>query len=526
MRLSALVAALPPELTPGRGVHADADDPVVRGVCYDSRAVAPGDAFFALRGAEVDGHDYLPQALELGAAVVFVEEIPAGLDLRGRPAVVVPDARRALAQVARHFFGAPADELFLVGVTGTNGKTSTSYLVESIFAEAGRRVGLIGTVGVRYADVWQRAMNTTPESLDIQRALREMRTAGVDTVVMEVSSHGLELGRVAGCDFRVAAFTNLTQDHLDFHGSMDAYRDSKLRLFRDHLLPSGSAVVNLDDPAACAFTEAARERGVRCIGVSRGESEGALVALEHADVRLDGTTARLRVPGSVLELELPLIGDFNLENLLVACAIATAAEIPAEAIARGVATCPQVPGRIQRVAWDETSAPAVLVDYAHTPDAVDKLLATLRPLAGGRLIAVFGCGGDRDRAKRPMMAEAVARHADRVVATSDNPRTEDPELILDDVEQGLSRLTRVDTAAFDAAEGGYLRQPDRRAAIATAIGIARPEDTVVIAGKGHEDYQIIGRERLPFSDMDEAKRALREAASRGAHASSLPAEPR
>jgi len=510
MRLSALLDQLKGELAPVRLIApADGGDPVIGGLTYDSRNVAPGDAFFALRGAAVDGHDYLEQALELGAEALFVEELPPALSLRGRSAVVVPDTRRALAPVARHFFGAPAEELCLIGVTGTNGKTSTTYLVESMFAADGRAVGLIGTIEIRYAGERRRAQNTTPESLDLQRALRDMRTRGIDVSVMEVSSHGLELGRVAGCRFAIAAFTNLTQDHLDFHGDMQAYRDSKLRLVNHHLAPDGTAVVNLDDPSADGFVRAAAARGARCIGVARSPREGAEVVLEASEVGLDGTRARVRLPDGVLDLELPLVGDFNLENLLVACGIAVAAGVAPEAIARGAARCPQVPGRAERVGAELSTAPTVIVDYAHTPDAVDKLLATMRPLCRGRLIVVFGCGGDRDRAKRPLMAEAVARHADRIVLTSDNPRTEDPERILDDVEGGLSGRKRVDARAFVSAERSYLRMSDRREAIAAAIRAARVEDMVVIAGKGHEDYQIIGRERLPFSDAGEALRALR-----------------
>lgn len=510
MRLSALVAQLPDELAPLRRIGPDdGSDPVIGGVTYDSRAVAPGDAFFALRGAEVDGHDYLEQALQLGAGALFVEALPPELSLRGQAAVVVPDTRRALAPVARHFFGAPADELCLIGVTGTNGKTTTTYLVESMLAAAGRSVGLIGTIEIRYAGERRRAQNTTPESLDLQRSLRDMRTHGVEVGVMEVSSHGLELGRVAGCRFAIAAFTNLTQDHLDFHGTMPAYLDSKLRLFRDYLAEDGVAVVNLDDPAASAFMEIGAARGLRCIGVARSDRPDAQVVLEAGEVSLDGTRARVRLPSGPLDLALPLVGDFNLENLLVACGVAVAAGLPLEVIARGVADCPQVPGRAERVGAEVAGAPTVIVDYAHTPDAVDKLLATVRPLCRGRLIAVFGCGGDRDRAKRPLMAEAVARHADRIVATSDNPRTEDPERILDDVERGLGERKRVDPDAFEASERSYVRIADRREAIITAIRNASPRDTVVIAGKGHEDYQIIGRERLPFSDGAEALRALR-----------------
>jgi UDP-N-acetylmuramoyl-L-alanyl-D-glutamate--2,6-diaminopimelate ligase len=512
MRLSALLAALPPELAPTSIEPGAERDPVVRGIATDSRDVSPGDVFFALRGTSVDGHDYLPQALALGASAVFVEALPAGLDLRGACAVVVPHARRALAPVAVRFFGSPAEELFLVGVTGTNGKTSTTYLVESILGAAGRKVGVIGTVEVRYAGERRRTPNTTPESLDLQRTLRDMRTRGVDACVMEVSSHGLELGRVEGCRYDVAAFTNLTQDHLDFHADMDRYREAKLRLFRDYLAEGAGAVVNLEDPSAEAFCEAARRSGARLVRVTRDASRDAEVRLASAEVSLTGTRAQVLLPGGPLDLALPLVGDFNLENLLVACGVAQAAGVAPAAIAAGVAACPQVPGRVERVKWDGAGAPTVFIDYAHTPDAVEKLLRALRPLCRGQLIAVFGCGGDRDAGKRPLMARAVARYADRVIATSDNPRTEDPERILDQVEAGLSSLPKLAPEAL-ATTRGYARIADRRAAIEAAVRVAREDDTVVIAGKGHEDYQIVGRERLPFHDGEEARRALRRRAA-------------
>jgi UDP-N-acetylmuramoyl-L-alanyl-D-glutamate--2,6-diaminopimelate ligase len=508
MRLSELIAALPAGLAPTRSTEGTDPDPLIRGITYDSRQVAPGDLFFALPGAVFDGHAYLAQALDLGAAAVVLEDIPEGLSLRGRSAVVVPDARRALGPIANRFYGAPANELRLVGVTGTNGKTSTTYLLESILAVQGRNVGLIGTVEVRFGNERRRATNTTPESLDLQKTLRDMRTHGVDTCVMEVSSHGLELGRVSGCEFGVAAFTNLTQDHLDFHGDMATYRDAKRRLFGEHLARGGTAVLNLDDPAAAEFARSARARGARCLGVSR-KDPNADVRLVSADIAIEGTRATLALPDGTLEVELPLLGDFNLENLLVAVGMAVALDVPHDAIAAGVAQCPQVPGRAERIGADIPGAPTVLVDYAHTPDAVDKLLATLRPLAAEKLVTVFGCGGDRDRAKRSPMAEAVRRHADRIVATSDNPRTEDPERILDDVESGFEGLPRLDREAFAAGRPGFLRLVDRREAIEAAIEVAGPNDTVVIAGKGHEDYQIIGREKLPFSDPDEALRVLR-----------------
>jgi UDP-N-acetylmuramoyl-L-alanyl-D-glutamate--2,6-diaminopimelate ligase len=510
MRLSALLAALPPELL----AAAPEGDVVIRGLGYDSRAVAAGDLFFALRGASADGHQFLAQALALGAAALVVEELPPGLDLRGRPVVVVRDSRRALAPIARHFYGDPAGELTLVGVTGTNGKTSVTFLSESILARADRRVGLIGTVEIRYPGERQRSTNTTPESLDLQRTLRAMRTQGVEAVVMEVSSHGLALGRVAGCRFRVGAFTNLTQDHLDFHGTMERYRDAKALLFERHLAPDGAAVLNADDPASAVFEKAARAAGARVVRVSRDPRSGAEVALLAADVRMDGSQLRVALPSGPLELACPLVGDFNVENALVACGIAVALGAGPEAIARGVAACPQVPGRVERIEAEAPDAPTVLVDYAHTPDAVEKLLRTLRPLTRGRLITVFGCGGDRDRGKRPLMAEAVARFSDRVLATSDNPRSEDPERILADVDRGLGKLERVSPERLGQTERSYSLLADRRRAIEVAIAIARPEDTVVIAGKGHEDYQIVGRERLPFSDPQEARRALRRRAAR------------
>jgi len=517
MRLSELIAALPPDRAPLRELAPEhAIDPEISGLGYDSRAVARGDAFFALRGAQADGHDYLAQALERGAAALFVETLPAGLALGDATVIQVKDTRRALAPVATRFFAAPSRDLTLIGVTGTNGKTSTTYLVESILRAAGWSPGLIGTIETRCANRREPATNTTPESLDLQRSLRAMREAGADAVVMEVSSHGLELGRVDGCAFAVAAFTNLTQDHLDFHGDMDRYLRAKARLFEQHLAPGAAAVLNRDDPAAAAFETAARGAGARVVRVSRRAGADATVRLLDAEVGPEETRARVQLPSGALALRIPLIGDFNIENALVACGVGVSLDITPDVIATGIATCPQVPGRVQRVGAEIPHAPTVIVDYAHTPDAVEKLLATLRPLAAGRLLAVFGCGGDRDRGKRPRMAEAVARHADLVIATSDNPRGEDPERILDDVQPGLASLARVDAAGLAQAGRAWCRIADRRAAIAHAIAIARNEDTVVIAGKGHEDYQIVGRERLPFSDPEEALRALRGRGSAGA----------
>jgi UDP-N-acetylmuramoyl-L-alanyl-D-glutamate--2,6-diaminopimelate ligase len=509
MRLSTLLAALPPELEPKcRVLGTPNDDPAIRGITFDSRLVTPDDLFFALRGSAADGHDYLAQTFERGAAAAIVESVPEHVDPSGRPVVVVPDSRRALAPISTRFFGNPSSELNLIGITGTNGKTSTTYLIESILRQANTEVGVIGTLDIRYAGETQRAVNTTPESCEIQRVLRAMRDRDVESVVMEVSSHGLALGRVDGCAFAVAAVTNLTQDHLDFHGTMDVYRDAKAELFDRYLVQNGTAVVNIDDSSAGEFLRVAQDAGAQIVRVSRRSDIAAEVRLEHAEVGLAGSTARFALPGGALDLRIPLVGDFNLENTLVACGVAVALAIDPQTIADGIANCPQVPGRVERVQTADTVEPTVIVDYAHTPDAVDKLLATLRPLARGRLIAVFGCGGDRDRGKRPLMAEAVAHWSDRIVATSDNPRTEDPLKILKDVEEGLTELQRVDAESLEQTDGSYAMIPDRRRAIEVAIGIAGPADMVVIAGKGHEDYQVVGHERLPFLDRAEARTAL------------------
>ncbi len=505
MRLSELLLALPPELA---ATETPDPDPIVRGVSYDSRAVSAGDLFVALRGEQRDGHDYLDMARAQGAVAFLLEDAASGA---GLPAVVVPDTRRALAPVAARFYGDPAYELRLIGITGTNGKTSTTCLVDAILRAADVPSGVIGTLGLRFRDTAQPGVNTTPESLDLQRILRTLCTEGVRAVSMEVSSHGLAMGRVGGVEFEVAAFTNLTQDHLDYHGTMEAYGDAKALLFRDHLGPDSTAVINVDDPAAPRFLEAAEQSGARVLRTSRTGLQ-AEVRVERADVRADGTRAVLALPTGPLPVRLPLLGEFNVENLAVAAGVAVALGIDPEAIAQGIETCPQVPGRTERVGQDLPGTPTVLVDYAHTPDAVEKLMRSIRPLAKGRLIALFGCGGDRDRGKRPQMAAAVARFADRTIATSDNPRTEDPEAILTDVEAGLTELDRVEPDALDITAGAYARVADRREAIRLAISIARPEDTVVLAGKGHEDYQIIGREKLPFDDRLEALRALRDEA--------------
>jgi UDP-N-acetylmuramoyl-L-alanyl-D-glutamate--2,6-diaminopimelate ligase len=512
MRLSSLLEALPGSEAPPRSQRSGPSlDPTIRGVRIDSRSVSPGDLFVALRGENSDGHAFLGDAIASGAAALLVEDLPSEPSDLPIPCVRVSDTRRALAPIAARFFGQPARELTLIGVTGTNGKTSTTYLIESILAHADQRVGLVGTVEIRYDGCREDTVNTTPESLELQRTLRAMRNHGIDAAVMEVSSHGLELGRVEGCAFRVAAFTNLSQDHLDFHGDMDTYLASKARLFRDYLDADAVAVINVDDPVAETLIEIARGAGARILRVGRGAAAKADLRLVDHSIRLEGTQATLEDAEGTLEISSSLIGDFNLENLLVATGVARGLGLPHDVIAEGIASCPQVPGRMERVEGTGRSEPTVLVDYAHTPDAVDKLLRAVRPLCRGRLITVFGCGGDRDRTKRPLMARAVAKHADRAIATSDNPRTEDPSGILEDVVSGLDGLENVAPQSLFDASGDAARYcvlVDRKEAIDLAILGASADDTVVLAGKGHEDYQILGRRKFPFDDRREARRAL------------------
>ena len=486
-RLDALLAGLEAQ------VHGDAATSV-SGVAYDSRRVASGQLFVALRGAQSDGHRFLDQAVDAGAAALLVEDIPAGPSPKV-PVIVVPNSRAALAEVAARLFNHPARDLTLIGVTGTNGKTSTVRMIESILTGAGRRAGSIGTISVRYGGHEEKARLTTPESADLQQTLARMRDAGTDAVAMEVSSHSLEQERVRTLRFDVAVYTNLTQDHLDYHADMGAYADAKARLFGpDHL--KGTAVLNAGDPLSDRLSKLAIDADRPVIRFARGKGSRAEIRTLDEEVGLLGSCFKVETPEGTGEVQLPLPGDFQIENALAALATGLALGLPLATATAGLECCAPIPGRLEPVS---DVPPAVFVDYAHTPGALDSVLGRVRPLVTGRLICVFGCGGDRDRGKRAPMAQAACRHSDLVVATSDNPRAENAGAILRDVERGLS--------------GDYEIVESRREAIKRAIVLARPEDVVVIAGKGHEDVQLVAGERLPFDDRDEARSAL--AARRG-----------
>lgn len=478
----------------------------------DSRQVQPGDLFVAVPGQTVDGHHFIASAAQRGARAAIVEQVLSDCPLLQIPVV---DATSALAQLAMNQHGRPSDSLTLIGITGTNGKTTSNFLVETMLEEVDLRPGLLGTVLYRGPGVHRAAPFTTPTALLLHRTLAELAEHGAKAVTMEVSSHALALGRLHGVYFRVAAFTNLTQDHLDLHGTMDDYFAAKCRLFTEHLLPAergGRAVINLDDEWGQKLF--AKLPPAQRIGYSLEGPADISVLSEKTGV--EGITAVLKTPVGDVTLHSPLTGRFNLSNLALGVGIGVALGLSATQIGRGLSRLSGVPGRLERV--PSRRGPTVFVDYAHTPDALYRVLSTLKPLttAGSRrsrLLVVFGCGGDRDAGKRLLMGKVAAEQADLVIVTSDNPRSENPQAIIDMIVDGiesarppLAHLS--DRMQLGTASSGYLVEPDRRQAIQSAIVAASPEDIILLAGKGHEDYQIIGTTKQHFDDREEAQRAL------------------
>jgi UDP-N-acetylmuramoyl-L-alanyl-D-glutamate--2,6-diaminopimelate ligase len=491
--MNVLLEALPG----GRAVGVLPD--AVSGVVADSRRVERGDCFVAVPGFKQDARRFVPEAITRGATVVVTEGEPLR-DLAAAQ-VLVSSTRAALPALADAYYGHPSRHLTLVGITGTNGKTTTSYLVEALLRARGGATGIIGTIQYVIGRETRPAGQTTPEALELRAMLARMREEGVGGVVLEVSSHALALARVDGLEFDVAVFTNLTQDHLDFHGTLGEYRSAKRRLFE--LLarsskPDRVAVVNADDPAGAAMVA-----GLPLEVLTYGLAPGAQVRAAGYTSALDGIRLTVDTPRGRLELASSLIGEHNVLNLLAATATGLALGLAPAPIAGALAEVRGVPGRFEQVRAGQPFL--VVVDYAHTPDALERVLATARRLTRGRLAAVFGCGGDRDRGKRPLMGAIAARLCDRVWVTSDNPRSESPEAIIDEIVAGLRGVTD------DASR--YATQPDRRRAIADALAWAAPGDTVVIAGKGHEPYQIVGADVLPFDDREIARDALKERSS-------------
>ena len=472
MEIDQLIAALAPSDVLGRASVEIAD------LAYDARNTEPGSLFFCAPGTRADGHEFAADAVANGAVALVVER-PLELDV---PQLVVPSARAAMAVAADEFFGRPTEELQVAGVTGTNGKTTTAFLLYAILAAAGRRPGLLGTIESRVGGERRPAIRTTPEAIDLQRDFREMLDAGDKSAAVEATSHGSALGRLDHVRFRALVFTNLTQDHLDFHGTLDEYFDAKRRLFTETRPP---AAVNVGDEHGRLLAEELRGQNALLTFGLTDDAE-----LRADDLELGPRGARFRADG--IELATRLRGRFNVENVLGAVAAARLLEIPDDAIAYGVRELRGVPGRFEAV--DEGQPFAVLVDYAHTPDSLENVLRTARDLAQNRVICVFGCGGDRDHGKRPLMGRIASELADVAIVTSDNPRSEEPEAIIAEILAG----------AGDAEV-----EPDRREAIARAIGEAVDGDVVVIAGKGHEQGQQFADRTIPFDDREMAREALR-----------------
>ncbi len=475
MDLERVIAALEPTDVVQRAPVEIAD------LAYDARAVVPGALFFCVPGERHDGHAFARDAIDRGAAALVVER-PLALDV---PQLVVADARAAMPRAAVTFFGDPTAELDVAGVTGTNGKTTTTFLLASILAAAGRRPGLLGTIESRVGGERRPAVRTTPEAIDLQRAFRQMLDAGDRSCALEATSHGSELGRLGGVRFAALAFTNLGQDHLDFHGTLERYFDAKRRLFVERRPPSA---VNVGD-----------EHGRRLADELRSLGHGQLLTFgfsEDADVRPDGLELDAhgaRFSAGSLDVTTRLRGRFNVENVLAAIAIGRLLQLGDDAIVRGIAELTGVPGRFETV--DEGQPFTVVVDYSHKPDALENVLRTARDLTRNRLFVVFGCGGDRDRGKRPVMGRIAAELADVAIVTSDNPRTEDPDAIIAEVVEG--------------GDGALEVESDRRAAIEQALALARDGDVVVIAGKGHEQGQEFADRTLPFDDREVARELLR-----------------
>jgi UDP-N-acetylmuramyl-tripeptide synthetase len=490
-----------------KSLPAAVQDTKISAICCRSQQVIPGSLFVAIKGFATDGHRFIAQAVEQGACAVICEQ-PSDVDALVLP---VKDSRKALAALAAAYYGHPSADMTVIGITGTNGKTTTSYLIESVLQAAGIPVGVIGTINYRYGGKVFNNPVTTPESIDLQRIMSDMRTAGASHVVMEVSSHALDLHRVLGCRFDVGVFTNFSQDHLDYHQDMSAYWACKKKLFSQYLPASAPvkkpcAVINSQDPKARELID--------CLQIpylTGGQNRKDHVRVVSTRVDLTGIAARIATPRGEVFIQSPLVGRHNLENILSAVATAIALGIPLATIASGIQALPSVPGRLEMIPNQRRRF--VYVDYAHTPDALENALLALRSMTADRIICVFGCGGDRDRNKRPQMGSIAGRICDLTVVTSDNPRTEPPEQIIAEIVAGLQQSPCV---LFDRTElnqgfreKGYVVDADRRSAINLSIQVSRPGDTILIAGKGHEPYQVIGTRKFDFDDRQVALAALR-----------------
>jgi UDP-N-acetylmuramoyl-L-alanyl-D-glutamate--2,6-diaminopimelate ligase len=476
-------------------------------ISYDSRNISPNSLFFAIRGLNHDGHKFINEAINKGAIGVIserkIENIKESVVF-----ILVDNSRKALGAVSAIFYGDPSSKLSIIGITGTNGKTTISYLIESILNEAGLNTGIIGTINYRFRDRIYLSVNTTPESLELQRILKEMLDSGISHVIMEVSSHAIHQGRVDTCNFDVAVFTNITRDHLDYHGDMESYFWAKKRLFNNILIESNKrdkyAVINIDDRFGREIIDDFQGRYI-----TYGKSDEAIIKPENINLSLSGIDGKVYTPKGYIHISSSLIGEHNLYNILAAIGVSISLNISIEYIVSGINNLRYIPGRMERI--ENKKGYNIFVDYAHTPDALEKILSILKHLTKGRLITVFGCGGDRDKSKRPLMGSIASKYSDISIVTSDNPRSEDPEDIISQIEMGINiKRCNEERLLSRGIEKGYISIVDRRKAIEKAIMAANPDDTVIIAGKGHEDYQIIRNRKVHFDDREEVRRILNE----------------
>jgi UDP-N-acetylmuramoyl-L-alanyl-D-glutamate--2,6-diaminopimelate ligase len=461
----------------------------ISSVCYDSRKAGKDSCFAAISGGSFDGHDYIAQAIEKGAGTIICERIPDNLANMFATFIIVQNSRKALAELSHAWYGHPAKKIKIAGITGTNGKTTITYLLKSIFESAGKKAGIIGTTGIFDGEEFIEATHTTPESLEIADILDKMTRNGVEFAAMEVSSHALHQGRVHGIDFEAGIFTNLTRDHLDYHATMENYASAKRILF-ENLSRNSTAVINFDDRYGRLMAEAIEAKVIKC---GRGSSNDMII--ESEKYYTDRTEFTLKTSGKSLEISTKLIGRFNVENASLAAAAALSLKIPEESVIAGLASTSGAPGRMQRIPLKNGAVG--VVDYAHTPDALEKALMACRNILeenqSGRLICIFGCGGDRDPGKRPLMGEIASRISDYSIITNDNPRTENPANIISGILDGFSGEEKTIC-------------PERHDAIAAAYELSERGDIILLAGKGHETYQLIGKEKLHFDDAAEMRK--------------------
>ena len=479
MRVSELAAIIP-------GAQVSGPEKDVTSVKMNSSNIQQGDAFIALKGSITDGHTYIPDAIRAGAGIIICNHEGCSA-LPGVTFIRVPDTRSALRLVLPVLYP-HANDVSLIGITGTNGKTTTTYLVEAVLKDAGLCPGVLGTINMRYADVTVASSITTPGPLELFERLETMSSKGVDACIMEVSSHALHQDRLAGIRFDYAIFTNLSQDHLDYHRDMSAYFLAKKRLFEDYL--AGVAIINIDDPYGQKLAKGLKTP------VTYGHGPGAMIrttALEHTP---SGLRVHLATPDGPVLLNSFLLGDINVYNIMATVALCRAMGIDMQYVISGIGNLRRVPGRMEPV--ENPNGLKIIVDYAHTPAALETALTSAKGLAKGRLIAVFGCGGDRDQAKRPIMGRIASEIADVVIVTSDNPRTEDPIAIIEDISSGITQNAHV------------MVEPDRAEAIRLAVSSMKQGDCLIIAGKGHENYQIIGKIKKPFDDMVQVRSSIKE----------------